>query len=81
MNKPKIDYKKVKIGDEGTAFKAIAEAYKEYMEGLEKFHELSPNEQREFIAIFGKDINAVLLILQEYVYQRTDDVTDRGNQI
>lgn len=78
---PKIDAKKIKIGDEGSKFKAVAEAYAEWMKGLESFHKLKPQQQRDYIAGFGKDLNTLLLILQEYILQRTDDVADRGNQI
>ncbi len=78
---PKLDPKKVKQGDEDSAFEQIGKTYAQYTKVLEKFHELKPNQQRDFIAGFGKDLNTLLLILQEYTLQRTDDVTDRGNQI
>jgi len=51
------------------------------MKGLRDFHNLSHGDQQEFLEIFGKDMNALLLILYEYSNPRTDDVTDRGNQI
>ncbi len=77
----KIDHKKIKVGDEGSAFEAIAEGYKQWTELLKTFHKLSPTEQQDFIVKFGNDVNALLLILHEYANPRTDDVTDRGNQI
>jgi len=79
--RPKIDHKKVKPGDEGSAFEAIADGYVQWMKGLKKFHTLSHSEQQEFLNVFGKDMNALLLILFEYANPRTDDVDDRGNQI
>ena len=79
--RPKIDYKKIKEGEEGTKFEAIADAYVEWMEGLKGFNALSHGEQQEFLEVFGKDMNALLLILYEYSNPRTDDVSDRGNQI
>ncbi len=79
--RPKIDHKKIKLGDEGSAFKAVAEGYSEWMKGLKDFHNLSHADQTEFLEVFGKDMNALLLILYEYANPRTDDVTDRGNQI
>ncbi len=79
--RPKIDYKKIKEGEEGTKFEAVADAYAEWMEGLKGFHALSHNDQQEFLEVFGKDMNALLLILYEYANPRTDDVDDRGNQI
>ena len=79
--RPKIDYKKIKEDDAGTKFEAIADAYVEWMEGLKGFHSLPHNEQQEFLEVFGKDMNALLLILYEYSNPRTDDVNDRGNQV
>lgn len=79
--RPKIDYKKVKAGDAGSKFKVIADAYTEWMKGIEKFNTFSHDKQLEFLEVFGKDINALLLILYEYANPRTDDVDDRGNQI
>lgn len=79
--KPKIDYKKIKADEVGTKFEAIADAYEEWMKGLRDFHNLSHSDQQEFIKVFGTDMNALLLILYEYSNPRTDDVTDRGNQI
>jgi len=79
--RPKIDYKKIKANEEGTKFEAIADAYIEWMKGLRDFHNLSHSDQQEFLEVFGKDMNALLLILYEYSNPRTDDVTDRGNQI
>ena len=79
--KPKIDYKKVKENDAGTKFEAIADAYVQWMKELKGFHELSHNDQKEFLEVFGKDMNALLLILYEYSNPRTDDVRDRGNQV
>jgi len=78
---PKIDPKKIKMGDEGSAFKEVANAYGEWMKGLENFHKLNPQKQNDYIVGFGKDLNTLLLILQDYTLQRTDDVDDRGNQI
>ncbi len=78
---PKIDIKKVKEADEGSAFKVIADAYREWMNGLEKFHDLTPAQQNEYIIGFGKDVNDLLIILREYQAYRTDDCDDRGNQI
>jgi len=79
--KPKIDHKKIKAGDDGSAFGAVADAYVQWMEGLRDFHSLPHAEQTEFLEVFGKDMNALLLILYEYANPRTDDVTDRGNQV
>jgi hypothetical protein len=79
--RPKIDYKKIKANEEGTKFGAIADAYVEWMEGLRGFHKFSHAEQTEFLEVFGKDMNALLLILYEYANPRTDDVSDRGNQV
>ncbi len=79
--RPKIDYKKIKADEVGTKFEAVADAYVEWMEGLKKFHEFSHAEQEEFLEVFGKDMNALLLILYEYSHPRTDDVEDRGNGI
>jgi len=79
--KPKIDYKKIKVDEVGTKFEAIANAYVEWMEGLKGFHNLSHADQTKFLEVFGNDVNALLLILYEYTNPRTDDVTDRGNQI
>lgn len=78
---PKIDYKKIKVNEAGTKFEAVADAYVQWMEGLKGFHNLSHADQTEFLEVFGKDINALLLILYEYTNPRTDDVTDRGNQV
>ena len=78
---PKIDYKKIKANEAGTKFEAVADAYVEWMEGLKGFHNLSHADQMEFLEVFGKDINALLLILYEYANPRTDDVSDRGNQV
>jgi len=79
--RPKIDHKKIKKGDEGSTFEAIADGYVKWMKELKKFHTLTHEEQNEFLEVFGKDINALLLILYEYSHPRTDDVDDRGNQI
>ncbi len=79
--RPKIDYKKIKANEAGTKFEAVADAYVEWMEGLRGFHEFSHAEQIEFLEVFGKDMNALLLILYEYANPRTDDVADRGNQV
>ena len=51
------------------------------MKELKGFHELPHNDQQEFLKVFGKDMNALLLILYEYSNPRTDDVKDRGNQV
>lgn len=79
--KPKINPKKIKMGNEGSAFKEVANAYGEWIKGLENFHNLKPQQQKDYIEGFGKDLNTLLLILQEYTLQRTDDVRDRGNQV
>ena len=79
--KPKIDHKKIKVNEAGTKFEAVADAYAEWMKGLKDFHNLSHADQMEFLEVFGKDMNALLLILYEYANPRTDDVTDRGNQV
>ncbi len=79
--KPKIDYKKIKEGEEGTKFEAIADAYGEWIKGIRDFHNLSQSDQNEFLKVFGTDMNALLLILYEYSNPRTDDVKDRGNQV
>ena len=49
--KPKIDYKKVKENDAGTKFEAIADAYVQWMKELKGFHELSHNDQKEFLEV------------------------------
>ena len=77
----KIPPKKIKGKDAKEAFPYVAGIYKEYIETIQKFHELSVEEQKSFVTDFGKDVNALLLILWEYANPRTDDVEDRGNQI
>ena len=79
--KAKIDHKKVKVGDADSAFKAVAEGYGQWMELLKDFNKLSRTEQQQFYEKFANDVQALLFILFEFMNPRTDDVTDRGNQI
>jgi hypothetical protein len=77
----KIPPKIIKEKDAKEAFSYVANVYQEYIETLQKFHELPIEDQKQFLLDFGKDMNALLLILWEYTNPRTDDVEDRGNQI
>ena len=77
----KIPPKKIKEKDAKEAFPYIASVFQEYIETLEKFHELPIEDQKQFLIDFGEDVNRLALILSEYSNPRTDDVEDRGNQI
>ena len=61
----KIDHKKVKKGDADSAFEAVANGYSQWMVMLKDFNKYSQTEQQDFIQKFGKDMNALLLILHE----------------
>lgn len=79
--KSKLPKTKINPDDADARFNAIADACNEWAEEIRKFHNLKPAEQMELLTAFGVDMNVLAIAMIEYKTQRTDDVTDRGNQI
>jgi len=77
----KIEKTKIKPDDAEGRFNAIADACNKWAEEIRNFHHLDPAEQGELLTAFGIDMNVLAIAMVEYKTQRTDDVTDRGNQI
>lgn len=77
----KLEKTKIKHDDAEARFNAIADACNEWAKEIRNFHLLKPAEQGELLTAFGIDMNVLAIAMVEYKTQRTDDVTDRGNQI
>lgn len=77
----KIEKTKIKPEDAEGRFNAIADACNEWAKEIRNFHHLKSSEQGELLTAFGIDMNVLAIAMVEYKTQRTDDVTDRGNQI
>ncbi len=60
---------------------ALLTGLRKYLDVLENFDKLDYQDRERFLDDMKRDFGILFLALKEYINPRTDDCTDRGNQI